>query len=38
MPNSELVTSAHLQRKAILSIRQSTLPQQISNQESLHLQ
>jgi DNA invertase Pin-like site-specific DNA recombinase len=38
MPNSELVTPAHLQRKAIISIRQSTLHQQISNQESLHLQ
>jgi DNA invertase Pin-like site-specific DNA recombinase len=38
MPNSELVTPAHLQRKALIYIRQSTLHQQISNQESLHLQ
>jgi DNA invertase Pin-like site-specific DNA recombinase len=38
MPNSDLVTPAHLQRKAIIYIRQSTLHQQISNRESLHLQ
>jgi len=38
MPNSELVTPAHLQRKAIIYIRQSTPHQQISNQESLRLQ
>jgi hypothetical protein len=38
MPNSDLVTLAHLQRKAIIYIRQSTLHQQISNQESLRLQ
>lgn len=38
MPNSDLVTPAHLQRKAIIYIRQSTLHQQISNQESLRLQ
>lgn len=38
MPNSELVTPAHLQRKALIYIRQSTPHQQISNQESLRLQ
>ena len=38
MPNSDLVTQTHLQRKAIIYIRQSTLHQQISNQESLRLQ
>ena len=38
MPNSDLVTPAHLQRKAIIYIRQSTPHQQISNQESLRLQ
>src|SRR5579859_917979 len=35
---SELVTSQHLQKKALIYIRQSTPHQQISNQESLRLQ
>lgn len=38
MSPSELVTSLHLQKKAIIYIRQSTPHQQISNQESLRLQ
>jgi DNA invertase Pin-like site-specific DNA recombinase len=38
MSTSELVTSQHLQKKAIIYIRQSTPHQQISNQESLRLQ
>jgi DNA invertase Pin-like site-specific DNA recombinase len=38
MPNSDLVTPAHLQRKALIYIRQSTPHQQRSNQESLRLQ
>ena len=38
MSRSELVTPQHLQKKALISIRQSTPHQQISNQESLHLQ
>jgi DNA invertase Pin-like site-specific DNA recombinase len=38
MSTSELVTSLHLQKKAIIYIRQSTPHQQISNQESLRLQ
>jgi DNA invertase Pin-like site-specific DNA recombinase len=38
MNTSELVTSLHLQKKAIIYIRQSTPHQQISNQESLRLQ
>ena len=38
MNTSELVTSLHLQKKAVIYIRQSTPHQQISNQESLRLQ
>jgi DNA invertase Pin-like site-specific DNA recombinase len=38
MSTSELVTPEHLQKKAIIYIRQSTPHQQISNQESLRLQ
>ena len=38
MHKSDLVTPPHLQRKAIIYIRQSTPHQQISNQESLRLQ
>jgi DNA invertase Pin-like site-specific DNA recombinase len=38
MSISELVTPQHLQKKAIIYIRQSTPHQQISNQESLRLQ
>ncbi len=38
MSTSELVTPQHLQKKAIIYIRQSTPHQQISNQESLRLQ
>lgn len=38
MSISELVTPHHLQKKAIIYIRQSTPQQQISNQESLRLQ
>ncbi len=38
MSKSELVTARHLQRKAIIYIRQSTPHQVLSNQESLRLQ
>jgi hypothetical protein len=38
MRPSELVTTAHLERKAIIYIRQSTPQQVLSNQESLRLQ
>jgi len=38
MSRSELVTQEHLQKKALIYIRQSTPHQQISNQESLRLQ
>src|SRR5579864_8526864 len=38
MSTSELVTAQHLQRKAIIYIRQSTPHQVLSNQESLRLQ
>ena len=38
MSTSELVTPQHLQKKALIYIRQSTPHQQISNQESLRLQ
>ena len=38
MNSSELVTSQHLARKAIIYIRQSTPHQVLSNQESLRLQ
>jgi DNA invertase Pin-like site-specific DNA recombinase len=38
MSTSELVTSQHLQKQAVIYIRQSTPHQQISNQESLRLQ
>jgi DNA invertase Pin-like site-specific DNA recombinase len=38
MSTSELVTPQHLQKKAIIYIRQSTPQQHISNQESLCLQ
>lgn len=38
MSISELVTPQHLQKKALIYIRQSTPHQQISNQESLRLQ
>jgi hypothetical protein len=35
---SELVTPAHLERRAVVYIRQSTPAQMVSNQESLRLQ
>jgi hypothetical protein len=35
---SELVTPAHLARRAVVYIRQSTPAQVVSNQESLRLQ
>ena len=38
MSTSELITPAHLGRKAIIYIRQSTPQQALTNQESLHLQ
>src|SRR6266480_2267880 len=38
MNRSELVTPQHLQKKALIYIRQSTPHKQISNQESLRLQ
>ncbi len=38
MSRSELVSRAHLQRKALIYIRQSTPHQVLSNQESLRLQ
>jgi DNA invertase Pin-like site-specific DNA recombinase len=38
MSKSELVSQMHLQRKALISIRQSTPHQVLSNQESLRLQ
>src|SRR6266516_221157 len=38
MSTSELITSYHLQKKAVIYIRQSTLHQVINNQESLRLQ
>src|SRR5713226_1199756 len=38
MSRSELVTQEHLQKKALIYIRQSTPHEQISNQESLRLQ
>jgi len=38
MSRSELVSPAHLQRKALIYIRQSTPHQVLSNQESLRLQ
>ena len=38
MSKSELVSPAHLQRKALIYIRQSTPHQVLSNQESLRLQ
>jgi DNA invertase Pin-like site-specific DNA recombinase len=38
MIRSELITPAHLARKAIIYIRQSTPQQMLSNQESLRLQ
>jgi DNA invertase Pin-like site-specific DNA recombinase len=38
MSKSELVTTQHLQRKALIYIRQSTPHQVLSNQESLRLQ
>ncbi len=38
MSKSELVTARHLQRKALIYIRQSTPHQVLSNQESLRLQ
>jgi DNA invertase Pin-like site-specific DNA recombinase len=36
--NSDLITSRHLERKAVVYIRQSSPHQVISNQESLRLQ
>jgi hypothetical protein len=36
--NSELVTSNHRQRHAVIYVRQSTPHQVVSNQESLRLQ
>lgn len=38
MSNSELVTAAHLARKAVIYIRQSTPSQVLTNQESTRLQ
>ena len=38
MSRSELVTAQHLQRKALIDVRQSTPHQVLSNQESLRLQ
>ncbi len=38
MLTSELVTPAHLVRKALIYIRQSTPHQVLTNQESLRLQ
>src|SRR5512144_3037723 len=38
MTTSELITPAHLARKAVIYIRQSTPQQVLSNQESLRLQ
>src|SRR5215467_11556115 len=38
MTASELITSAHLHKKAVIYVRQSTLTQVIVNQESLRLQ
>lgn len=38
MTTSELITPAHLMRKALIYIRQSTVQQVLSNQESLRLQ
>ncbi|NTW12004.1 MAG: recombinase family protein [Anaerolineales bacterium] len=38
MTTSELITPAHLARKALIYVRQSTLQQVLTNQESLHLQ
>ena len=38
MTTSELITTAHLTRKAIIYVRQSTPNQVLSNQESLRLQ
>ena len=38
MTASELITSVHLQKKAVIYVRQSTLTQVIFNQESLRLQ
>src|SRR5262245_11803298 len=38
MTRSALSTADHLERKAVISIRQSTLHQVLTNQESLHLQ
>src|SRR6516162_4626300 len=38
MTTSELITPQHLQKKALIYVRQSTLTQVIFNQESLRLQ
>jgi len=38
MTASELITPAHLHKKAVIYVRQSTLTQVIFNQESLRLQ
>jgi hypothetical protein len=38
MSRSELVTTDHLRRKALIYIRQSTLHQVVTNPESLQLQ
>jgi DNA invertase Pin-like site-specific DNA recombinase len=38
MTTSELITPAHLERKALIYIRQSTPQQMLTNQESLRLQ
>src|SRR2546429_6698741 len=38
MTTSELITLQHLQKKAVIYIRQSTLTQVMLNQESLRLQ
>src|SRR5260370_14416585 len=38
MTTSELITPQHLQKKAVIYVRQSTLTQVILNQESLRLQ
>src|SRR5215203_3433629 len=37
-PSSELVTPAHLTRKAVIYVRQSTPSQVLTNRESLKLQ
>lgn len=38
MTTSDLITLQHLQKKAVIYVRQSTLTQVMLNQESLRLQ